>query len=98
MAVSVPLRARVDRPAEHHQPVIEILRGEIEQHVEHRDEIVVPAECIGQPTAEQRRRGRKHRIIQQHERHRLGTLFALLKVNLRLSVKFHTTDSTSAMR
>jgi len=49
--------------------LVKVFRREIQQHIDRRDEIFVPAERLGQPVAQKRGQRRKDRIIHRNLDH-----------------------------
>ena len=44
--------------------------GDVEKHVDARDEVLVPAQILRKPVAQNRRRGREDRVVGRDEEHR----------------------------
>lgn len=65
MCLSVVNFASVD-----HKPLEEVLGGEIEEHIESRNQILVPQQVLGQPIAQNGRQGREDAVVAKDFEHR----------------------------
>ena len=62
---------RVDLVAVNDIFLVEELGGEVQEHVDAGDEVLVPAHVLRQPVAQDGRGRREHRIVRRHEEHGL---------------------------